>query len=214
MGVALLSLMPRTDSALAGILIQETDSSGLITLGTSSGLPSSTATTASKFAKGCILVDTQTGLQYINVGSVASPSWRNSQGAVSQGATSATIATTGNTDTYVVVAETGTVASIDFSGVDALATSDTNYITWTVVNLGQAGAGSTAVLAATDANTTKATGGTALAANTKRSLTLNATAANLVVTAGDRLRIRAAATGTLANTVTFPNYLVRTAATA
>lgn len=158
-------------------------------------------------------MNTQTGLQYINVGSVASPSWRNSQGSVSQGAAPATIATTGNTDAYIIVAETGTVAGIDFSGVDALAASDTNYITWTVVNLGQAGAGSTAVLAATDANTTKATGGTALSANTKRSLTLNATAANLVVTAGDRLRLRAAATGTLANTVTFPSYLMRLTAT-
>jgi hypothetical protein len=121
----------------------------------------------------------------------------------------ATVATTGNTDCYVIVPETSVVASIDFSGVDALATSDTNYITYTVTNLGQAGAGSTAVLAATDANTTKATGGTALAANTKRTLTLNGTAANLVVTKGDRLRIRAAATGTLANTVTFPTYMVR-----
>lgn len=70
-------------------------------------------------------------------------------------------------------------------------------------------AGSTALLAATDANTTKATGGTALSANTKRSLTLHGTAANLDVVAGDRLRIRAAASGTLANTVTFPTYLLR-----
>jgi hypothetical protein len=45
-----------------------------------------------------------------------------------------------------------------------------------------------------------------LAANTARSLTLNGTAANLVVASGDRLRIRAAASGTLANTVTFPTY--------
>jgi hypothetical protein len=39
-------------------------------------------------------------------------------------------------------------------------------------------------------------------------LSLNGTAANLVVAAGDRLRIRAAATGTLANTVTFPVYML------
>jgi hypothetical protein len=37
---------------------------------------------------------------------------------------------------------------------------------------------------------------------------LSSTAANLVVAAGDRLRIRAAATGTLANTVTFPVYML------
>jgi len=120
----------------------------------------------------------------------------------------ATIATTGNSDVYVIAPAAGTLTSAVFSGVDALATSDTNYITFTITNLGQAGSGTAAMLAATDANTTKATGGTALAANTVRSLTLSGTAANLVVAAGDRLRIRAAATGTLANTVTFPVYRV------
>lgn len=124
-------------------------------------------------------------------------------------AVSATIATTGNTDVYVVAPLAATVNSALFSGVDALATSDTNYITYSITNLGQAGAGSTAILAATAANTTKATGGTALAANTLRTLTLTSTSADLVVAAGDRLRIRAAATGTLANTVTFPTYAVK-----
>lgn len=118
----------------------------------------------------------------------------------------ATIATTGNSDVFVIVAADGTLSGVDFSGVDALAASDTNFITFSITNLGQAGAGTTAMLAATDANTTKTTGGTALTANARRSLTLNGTAANLIVVAGDRLRIRAAATGTLANTVTFPVY--------
>lgn len=123
---------------------------------------------------------------------------------------SATIATTGNTDCYVIVPESGSLAEVDFSGVDVLATSDSNYITWTITNLGQAGAGSTVMLATSPAgtNTTKVTGGTALGANTKRSLVL-AVAANLVVVKGDRLQIRAAATGTLANTVTFPEYMLR-----
>lgn len=67
----------RTDSTLPGILIQENDSNGLITLGQSSGAPSSTATTASKFAIGCLLTDTTTGLQYSNTGTVASPSWNS-----------------------------------------------------------------------------------------------------------------------------------------
>jgi len=120
---------------------------------------------------------------------------------------STTIATTGNTDTYFIAPRSMTVIQIDFSATDALATSDTNYITWTVTNLGQAGAGSAALLAATDANTTKATGGSAIAANTKRTLTLSTTPTNLNVVVGDRIRIRAAATGTLANTVTFPVYL-------
>jgi len=61
----------------------------------------------------------------------------------------------------------------------------------------------------TGVNTTRATGGAAIAANTKKSLTVHGTAANVAVTAGDRLLVRAAATGTLANTVTFPTYILR-----
>ena len=87
----------------------------------------------------------------------------------------ATVATTGNADEYITVPETGTITSAEFAGVDALAANDTNYITFSITNLGQAGADSTVILAATDANTTKATGGTALSANTKRSLTLTGT---------------------------------------
>lgn len=119
-----------------------------------------------------------------------------------------TIATTGNTDEYVTVPCNGVLSEVCFAGVDALAANDTNFITFTITNLGQAGSGTTVMLAATDVNTTKATGGTALAANTKRLLTVNATAANLVVAKCDRLRIRAAASGTLANTVTKPTYLL------
>jgi hypothetical protein len=118
----------------------------------------------------------------------------------------ATIATTGNSDVYVIADAAGVLTSARFSGTDALAASDTNYITFTITNLGLAGSGSATMLAATDANTTKTTGGTAIAANTLRTLTLNGTASNLVVAAGDRIRARAAVTGTLANTVTFPVY--------
>lgn len=121
----------------------------------------------------------------------------------------ATIATTGNTDEYIICPISGNLITVDFSGVSALAASDTNYITFTITNLGQAGAGSAAMLAATDANTTKATGGTALSANTKRQLTLSATPNSTQVVEGDRLLIRAAVTGTLAGTVTFPTYMLR-----
>ena len=127
------------------------------------------------------------------------------QGAVAQ-VQGATIATTGNSDAYITVPFTGVLTAVQFAGVDALAANDTNYITFSITDLGQAGSDSIALLAATDANTTKATGGTALSANARRNLTLTATTANLSVTRGDRLRIRAAATGTLANTVTFPVY--------
>lgn len=121
----------------------------------------------------------------------------------------ATIATTGNSDVYVIVGSDGVLSAAEFSGVDALAASDINYITFSITNLGQAGAGTAVMLAATDPNTTKTTGGTALSANARRSLTLTGTANDLIVVAGDRLRLRAAATGTLANTVTFPVYSLK-----
>lgn len=161
------------------------------------------------YAKGCkfILTGGSTGTTvYVNEGSSTSADFNAEAALTPSTVNTATIATTSNTDGYVIVPKTGVIASARFSGVDALATSDTNYITFSITNLGQAGSGTTAILAATDANTTKATGGTAIAANTVRSLTLTSTAADLAVTAGDRLRICAAATGTLANTVTFPVY--------
>jgi hypothetical protein len=117
----------------------------------------------------------------------------------------ATIATTGNSDVYVIADAAGVLTSARFSGTDALAASDTNYITFTITNLGTTGSGTATMLAATG-NTTQVTGGTALTANALRNLTLNGTASNLVVAAGDRIRARAAVTGTLANTVTFPVY--------
>ena len=122
---------------------------------------------------------------------------------------SAIIATTGDTVCYAIVPETGTLSSADFSGTDALAAHDTNYLTFSITNLGQAGAGSTVLLAATDANTTKATGGTAIVANGKRALTLTATPADLAVVQGDRLLIKAASAATAANTVSFPVYCLR-----
>jgi hypothetical protein len=120
----------------------------------------------------------------------------------------ATIATTGNADIFIIAPYDGVLSAAIFSGVDALAASDTNFITFTITNLGQAGAGSAVMLAATDANTTKTTGGTAISANARRDLILTSTAANLVVARGDRLRLRAGVTGTLANTVTFPVYVL------
>jgi len=121
-----------------------------------------------------------------------------------------TIATSaGNNYLYVTVPQTGTLAEADFVGVDALATSDTNYITFTITNLTQAGAGTTVMLAATAANTTKATGGTAIVANGRRALTLTGTGADLAVAKGDRLRINAAVTGTLANAVAAPTFALR-----
>jgi hypothetical protein len=64
------------------------------------------------------------------------------------------------------------------------------------------------MLAVGAVNGTQATGGAAIAAYTKRTLTLNATPANLVVAAGDTLSLLAAVTGTLANSVTAASLLL------
>ncbi|MDO8094409.1 MAG: hypothetical protein Q6360_13105 [Candidatus Brocadiales bacterium] len=122
---------------------------------------------------------------------------------------SGTIATTGNTDIYMIAPIAGNMVSCDFSALDALAANDTNYITWLFANLGQDGNSATSMLSATNTNTTKATGGTAISANTVRSLLVNETYGNSLVAAGDRLRLRASVTGTLANTVTAPVYMLR-----
>ena len=84
------------------------------------------------------------------------------------------IATTSTTDEYIIAAKTGKVTSIVFNQLSGLAAHDTNYLTFSVTNLGAAGAGTAALLAATDANTTKATGGTVKNIEIKTSGLLNA----------------------------------------
>ena len=119
-----------------------------------------------------------------------------------------TIATTGNSDDYVIAPVNGILTEAVLSSIDALAQHGSNYLTFSITNLGQAGSGTNPLLAAVDGNTTKTTTGAAIAAHTKRSLTLNGTRSNRLVQAGDRLRIRAAATGTLAGTVTGARFLL------
>ncbi len=113
-----------------------------------------------------------------------------------------TVATTGNSDLLFIVPRNVRVEAIKVVGTATLATSDTNYITWTVTNLGTAGSGSTVLLSTADSNTTKVTGGSELTTLVPRSLVLTSTDASLKATEGDVIRVRAAATGTLANTVT------------
>lgn len=121
-----------------------------------------------------------------------------------------TVATTGATSAVAMAPVDGFVSLAYFAGSDALAADNTNYLTFTIRNLGPGGGGTTQILLATDVNTTKLTGGSAIVANVKRSLTLKGTAgiwppddAALQVAKGDRLLVSATATGTLANTVTF-----------
>lgn len=108
-----------------------------------------------------------------------------------------TIATTGNTDDYVIAPVNGKLSQAILSALTALAASDTNYVTVTITNLGQGGAGTAVMLSAVDGNTTKATGGAALAANARRNLIVSSVQADIKVAIGDRLRIRYAVTGTL-----------------
>lgn len=115
------------------------------------------------------------------------------------------IATTGDTDEYLIAEKTGKVVAAVFSSLAALAAHDTNYFSFEIANLGQDGNGSNAILGAVDGNTTKSTGGAALSANTKRALILNTDMTKLDVTEGDRLRLRAkSGGGTLAGAVTRP----------
>lgn len=113
-------------------------------------------------------------------------------------------ATTGASTVSIMADFSGYLLDARMTAEDALAASDTNYLTFTLTNEGQDGSGTVAMLAGTDANTTKATGGTAITAETGRSFTLNTTAANLRVAPGDLITFKGTATGTLANFVDRP----------
>jgi hypothetical protein len=110
------------------------------------------------------------------------------------------VATTGSQEILVTAPCAGTLAGVTFCAAQALAANNTNYLTFTLVNKGQAGTGTTQLLAASPANTTQATGGAAIAAYTPYPMTL-AAPANLTVNKGDVLALTIAATGTLANSL-------------
>lgn len=96
----------------------------------------------------------------------------------------------------------GRLVSAVFSGVEVLAAHDTNKASFALKNLGQDGLGTTDMLSTAATNSTAITGGSALAANAKRALTLHGTPANRDTAEGDRLKFVATGAGTLANTVT------------
>lgn len=60
------------DNSIPTVTIFQTTDAGLILFGSVAGTP---PTTASKFAKGCILVDTVFAVSYINNGDSATPAW-------------------------------------------------------------------------------------------------------------------------------------------
>jgi hypothetical protein len=95
----------------------------------------------------------------------------------------------------------GTIVGAKCIFPTSLAASDTNYLTLSGVDL-IAGAGTNPLLSAVGAaNSTKATGGAAIVANTSYPLVLNTTPSNLVVAASDWLTVIATVTGTLANAI-------------
>ncbi len=107
-----------------------------------------------------------------------------------------TITTTAGGEVLILAPCTGIINAVRFVAKDALATNDTNNIAFGLLNKTQT---LTIVDSANAANTTKATGGSALAAYTARVLTLTA---NIAVTANDVLALSAVVAGTLAGAVT------------
>lgn len=105
----------------------------------------------------------------------------------------------GNTDAIIAAYYPGKLIEATISFTDALAQHASNYATFAIDNLNN---GTANMLAATDANTTKTSTGSALTAHGRRNLTLHGTPANLGVNKNDRLRVRVTGTGTLANTLT------------
>lgn len=94
-----------------------------------------------------------------------------------------------------------TISRIAIGVSTTVATDDTNYWTFTAVNKTSSGSGTTALLAASDANTNKATGGSAITAYIQRALSLSGTPANLNTAANDELVITATKTASAANLV-------------
>lgn len=100
------------------------------------------------------------------------------------------------TSSFLVLAPSaGTLTLAQFANATAVATSDTDYWSFALVNRGQAGAGTTNMLDSGAVNSTKATGGSALVAKGNRALGLNATGANLIVAANDVLEFTLTKTG-------------------
>lgn len=113
------------------------------------------------------------------------------------------------TDTNVIsglfrVTWPGQLIGVAIVGEDTLATSNTNYLTFALTNRSGNASGTTAMLVATDAVTTKVTGGSAWTAKVARTLSLSSTLLDLAVGAGDVLEFTATVSGTLANVVDRP----------
>jgi hypothetical protein len=98
----------------------------------------------------------------------------------------------------IIMPFAATISSVRVAFKDALTQDGTNFVTFRLINKTTADSD---VIAATDANTTKTTTGSAITAYTTRTLTL-ATAGGVSVAAQDVLALRITGAGTLANTLT------------
>lgn len=102
------------------------------------------------------------------------------------------VSTAGNDDDTVIAQSpyAGTVTAVQYVPEAAITGAATNNRTVSLVNKGQAGSGTTTIATLTFGN------GTNAAANNEVSLTLSATAADLVVAEGDTLQWRSIHNGT------------------
>jgi hypothetical protein len=102
------------------------------------------------------------------------------------------VSTAGNSDDTVIgqAPFAGTVTDVEYIAEAAITGAATNNRTVTLVNKGQAGAGSTTVASLTFG------AGTNAAANDDTTVALSGTAANLTVAEGDTLQWRSVAVGT------------------
>lgn len=88
------------------------------------------------------------------------------------------------------VRRAGLLQGVAYVGEDGLATSNTDYVQFSMVNKLRNGSGAVDMLNTGDVNTTKTTGGSALTAYMSRSLSLNATTENLCVMPGDVIEVK------------------------
>jgi hypothetical protein len=116
----------------------------------------------------------------------------------------------GTVEIPLIVPEDGYLHSVEVSFNEALVANDTNYVMFNMVNYGQDGLGTVAMLVATGENTTRVLApGAPLNAKARRSLALAFPVQLLKARAGDRIGFRVVGNGTLANTLTGGAVLAR-----
>ena len=100
-----------------------------------------------------------------------------------------------------VFPKNATITAVNLIVNTAITANDTNYWTFALTNKGTAGTGTTVLLAATDANTTKATGGFSMVAYDTTAATVTTTATDLNVSQGDVIVLTATKAASAANLV-------------